>query len=200
MRPKVVVFALIFPVIMAVDVITKRWALEALALESGELLGGLVPLTLAFNKGAAFGMSIGDDSRWFFVPVTIIALILLGILYKQAERNDYLRILSITLVVSGAVGNLYDRVRWSRGVVDFLGPVQLPIFGPFPIFNVADMAITCGAVLLAISFWLEERQEAAKEAAAKAGDEAAAKAAPDIPTETETGVTSQAPGAPPPSE
>lgn len=200
MRPKVVVFALIFPVIMAVDVITKRWALEALALERGELLGGLVPLTLAFNKGAAFGMSIGDDSRWFFVPVTIIALILLGILYKQAERNDYLRILSITLVVSGAVGNLYDRVRWSRGVVDFLGPVQLPIFGPFPIFNVADMAITCGAVLLAISFWLEERQEAAKEAAAKAADEAAAKAAPDIPTEAETGVTSEAPGAPPPSE
>lgn len=200
MRPKVVVFALIFPVIMAVDVITKRWALEALALERGELLGGLVPLTLAFNKGAAFGMSIGDDSRWFFVPVTIIALILLGVLYKQAERNDYLRILSITLVVSGAVGNLYDRVRWSRGVVDFLGPVQLPIFGPFPIFNVADMAITCGAVLLAISFWLEERQEAAKEAAAKAADEAAAKAAPDIPTEAETGVTSEAPGAPPPSE
>lgn len=153
---------------MAIDVITKRWALEALLVESHELFGGLLPLTLAFNKGAAFGLSIGEDSRWFFIPVTFIALILLGVLYKQAERGDYLRIVSISLVVSGAVGNLYDRVRWDRGVVDFLGPVQLPIFGPFPIFNVADMAITCGAILLAISFWIEERELARKEAAAKA--------------------------------
>ena len=67
-------------------------------------------------------------------------------------------------MVSGAVGNLYDRVRWDRGVVDFLGPIDLG-FWHFPIFNVADMAITCGAVLLAISFWLEEQEERAREAA-----------------------------------
>ncbi|MEM7415429.1 MAG: signal peptidase II [Gemmatimonadota bacterium] len=168
MRPKVVVFLLIFPVILALDLATKSWALDTLMVESRELFGGLVPLTLAFNKGAAFGMSIGEDSRWFFIPVTIVALVLLGVLYKQAEQKDYLRLVSVSLVVSGAMGNLYDRVRWDRGVVDFLGPIELPIFGPFPIFNVADMAITCGAILLAISFWIEERQEAAREAAAKA--------------------------------
>jgi len=151
---------------MALDVVTKRWALEVLSIQSSELFGGLVPLTLAFNKGAAFGMRIGDDSRWFFIPVTILALILLAVLYRQAERRDYLRITSISLVVSGAVGNLYDRVRWDRGVVDFLGPVDL-IFWDFPIFNVADMAITCGAILLAISFWIEEQEERAREAAAK---------------------------------
>ncbi len=67
-------------------------------------------------------------------------------------------------MVSGAVGNLYDRVRWDRGVVDFLGPIDLGLWD-FPIFNVADMAITCGAVLLAISFWLEEREERAREEA-----------------------------------
>ena len=61
--------------------------------------------------------------------------------------------------------NLYDRVRWSRGVVDFIGPVDLG-FANFPIFNVADIAITCGAGLLAISFWLEERAE--RRAAARA--------------------------------
>jgi signal peptidase II len=107
-------------------------------------------------------MRIGEDSRWFFIPVTILALILLAVLYKQAEQRDYLRITSISLVVSGAIGNLYDRVRWDRGVVDFLGPVDL-IFWDFPIFNVADMAITCGAILLAISFWIEEQQERARE-------------------------------------
>jgi len=164
-RPKFLIFGITFPVIMVLDIVTKRWALETLVIESRELFGGLLPLTLAFNKGAAFGMRIGEDSRWFFIPVTIIALILLGVLYKQAAQRDFLRIGSISLVVSGAVGNLYDRVRWDRGVVDFLGPVDLG-FWDFPIFNVADMAITCGAVLLAISFWFEEQQERAAERAA----------------------------------
>jgi signal peptidase II len=157
-RSKYIALGLIFPAIMAADLITKRWALEALERQSGELLGGLVPLTLAFNKGAAFGIRIGEDSRWFFVPVTIIALALLATLFRQAADHDYLRVVSISLIVSGAIGNLYDRVRWDRGVVDFIGPIDLGLWD-FPIFNIADMAITTGAVLLAISFWFEEQQE-----------------------------------------
>jgi len=166
-RPKYLIFAGIFPVIMALDLITKRWALEALAVERGELAGGLIPLTLAFNKGAAFGIRLGEDSRWFFVPVTLVALLLLAMLFRQAHDRDFLRIVSISLVVSGAIGNLYDRVRWSRGVVDFIGPIDLGLWD-FPIFNVADMSITCGAVLLAISFWFEEQDERARAAAAPA--------------------------------
>ena len=160
MRLKVWIPALTFPVIMLLDLVTKSWALSTLSLRPSELLGGLVPLTLAFNKGAAFGISLGEDSRWFFVPVTIIALGLLAILYRQAAERDVLRILSISLVVSGAVGNLYDRLRWDRGVVDFIGPIDLG-FWDFPIFNVADMSITCGAILLALSFWMEEHRERA---------------------------------------
>jgi len=166
-RSKVAIFGLTFPLIMVLDVVTKRWALGALGARSSELFGGLVPLTLAYNKGAAFGVRLGEDSRWFFVPVTIIALVLLGVLFKQATDRDFLRISSISLVVSGAVGNLWDRVRWDRGVVDFLGPIDLG-FWDFPIFNVADMAITCGAVLLAISFWFEEQEERKLEAASAA--------------------------------
>ena len=157
-RLKYLILGLIFPVIIALDFVTKRWALDALALANSEMLGGLVPLTLAFNKGAAFGISMGNDSRWFFVPITVIALILLAVLFKQAADRDFLRIVSISLVISGAVGNLYDRLRWNQGVVDFLGPIDLG-FWDFPIFNVADMAITCGAVLLAVSFWFEEQDE-----------------------------------------
>ena len=159
MRAKLAILGITFPLVMVLDLMTKRWALDALAARSSELFGGLVPLTLAFNKGAAFGIRLGDDSRWFFVPVTIVALILLGVLFKQAGRRDFLRIASISLVVSGAIGNLYDRLRWSQGVVDFIGPIDLGPLGPFPIFNVADMAITCGAILLAISFWFEEHAE-----------------------------------------
>jgi signal peptidase II len=157
-RAKQLILAVTFPSIIVLDVVTKRWALTALDPRPSELFGGLVPLTLAFNKGAAFGVRLGEDSRWFFVPVTIIALLLLGVLFRQAAERDFLRIGAISLVVSGAVGNLYDRVRWNRGVVDFLGPIDLG-FWDFPIFNVADMAITCGAVLLAISFWFEEQEE-----------------------------------------
>jgi signal peptidase II len=163
-RPKLTIFGIVFPLVMILDLVTKRWALEALAARSGELLGGLVPLTLAFNKGAAFGISIGEDSRWFFAPVTFVALGLLAVLLRQAANRDYARILAISLVISGAIGNLYDRLRWSRGVVDFIGPIDLGLWD-FPIFNVADMAITCGAILLAISFWMEERAERMQKAA-----------------------------------
>lgn len=159
MRTKLTIFGITFPVVMVLDLITKRWALSALAAQRGELFGGLVPLTLAFNKGAAFGLRVGDDSRWFFVPVTIAALGLLTYILRHTHPRDYLRISAISLVVSGAVGNLYDRVRWSRGVVDFLGPIDLGFYD-FPIFNVADMAITCGAILLALSFWMEDRATA----------------------------------------
>lgn len=166
-RFKLTVLAVTLPVVLVLDLVTKSWALRTLAFERGELFGGLVPLTLAFNKGAAFGISVGEDSRWLFVPITFVALGLLGILFKQAERGDWLRIGAIALVVSGALGNLYDRLRWDRGVVDFIGPLDLG-FWYFPIFNVADMAITCGAVMLAISFWLEEKQIAREAAAAEA--------------------------------
>ena len=93
--------------------------------------------------------------------------IALGASLRQAHDRDFLRIVSISLVVSGAIGNLYDRVRWSRGVIDFIGPIDLG-FWDFPIFNVADMAITCGAVLLALSFWFEEQEERGNAAAASA--------------------------------
>ena len=78
------------------------------------------------------------------------------VLFVRAHRRDHLRHVSLVLVIAGALGNLIDRVRWNGGVVDFIGPIDLG-FMNWPIFNVADMAISCGAVLLAISFWLEER-------------------------------------------
>ncbi len=161
MKEKITIFATIIPSVLILDFITKRWAL--VTLDGGnrlEILGGFVPLTLAYNRGAAFGISVGDDSRWFFIPVTILALILLLVLLKQAGPRDWLRLSSISMVVAGALGNLYDRVRWNRGVVDFIGPINLGVMD-WPIFNVADMSITCGAVLLAISFWGEERRERA---------------------------------------
>jgi signal peptidase II len=158
-KQKLVALLSICPIVIVLDLVTKSWALSAL--DGGqrmEILFGSVPLTLAFNRGAAFGLSLGNDPRWFFIPITMLALVLLLVLLKQAESGDWLRVVSVSLVISGAFGNLYDRVRWDRGVVDFLGPIDLGVM-LWPIFNVADMAISCGAVLLAVSFWREDRDE-----------------------------------------
>ena len=104
MKEKLTLFAAIIPSVLLLDFITKRWALTTL--DGGnrlELLGGFVPLTLVFNRGAAFGISLGDDSRWFFIPITILALVLLLVLLRQAERRDWLRLVSISMVVAGAM-------------------------------------------------------------------------------------------------
>jgi signal peptidase II len=153
-------------VVLVLDLWTKSWALGRLGDGSQiQLLGGLLPLTLAFNRGAAFGITIGDDPRWVFIPLTFVAIgFLIGVL-KTVTQGDWVRVLASGLVLGGALGNLYDRVRWSRGVVDFIGPVNLG-FTRFPIFNIADIGITCGAILLAISFWRED--VAAADAAAAA--------------------------------
>jgi signal peptidase II len=154
--------------ILGLDLATKAWALRALAGGAGRsYLGGLLPLNLAFNRGAAFSLTIGDDPRWIFVPLTLVAAVGLVILIRQSAPGDSLRIGASAAVLAGALGNLYDRVRWDRGVVDFIGPIDLG-FMLWPIFNVADSAITCGAIFLAVSFWREEARLRAGELASTA--------------------------------
>lgn len=181
MRGKLIIAAGIIPAVLVVDRLTKWWAEAVLPGNPREILGGLMPLTLAYNTGAAFGLSVGEDSRWLFIPVTFVALVLLVLLFRQAEDADRIRHVSLSLILAGALGNLYDRIFYSRGVVDFFGPVDLG-FWHFPIFNVADISITCGAILLAVSFWQEERREkdraAAQEAAAAVADDEEAPADP----------------------
>ena len=177
MKRKLAMLGGLLPTILLADILTKRWALDVLAALPGwsmpDFMGGYVPLTLAFNTGAAFGISIGDDPRWFFIPVALLALGLMIVLMVRARGDDYVRTVSLSLVIAGALGNLIDRVRWDRGVVDFIGPVDLG-FMHWPIFNVADMAISCGAVLLAVSFWMEERSLRTAQAGTAAAPEVGA--------------------------
>lgn len=171
MTRKWTIVGLLAGVIIALDLWTKSWALEALgAGERLELFGGAVPLTLAFNQGAAFGLRIGSDPRWVFIPITVLAIVFLLAVIARSAPGARLRVTAAALVLAGAAGNLYDRIRWDRGVVDFIGPIDLG-FMLWPIFNVADMAITTGALLLAVAFWREEvemSEAAARERAAAA--------------------------------
>ena len=165
MLKKLLLAGLLFAGILMADVATKRWALETLA--HGYTVDAWVPLTLAFNQGIAFGIDIPELGRWLVVAASVFVVFVLAGMLKDTSHADHMRITAIGLVCAGAIGNLIDRVRWDQGVVDFIGPINLG-FMQWPIFNVADMAITSGAVLLGLSLWREEEKAATVPAAQQA--------------------------------
>lgn len=116
--------------------------------------GDFFRLTYIYNPGAAFGLHLGNYSRFVFMGLAIVMVVLLFSMYRSTPITDKVRLLAIAAVTGGAIGNLIDRVRSPRGVVDFLD------FGigamRWPVFNIADIAVTAGAILLAISLWREE--------------------------------------------
>ena len=125
--------------------------------ETRPILGDFFRLTYTHNPGAAFGINIGEHSRLFFLALSLVALGVLGWMYAATPRADLLRLAALALVCGGAVGNIVDRVRYEAGVVDF---IDLGFGGTrFWIFNIADSAVSVGAVLLLFSFYLEERRE-----------------------------------------
>ena len=141
--------------VFVLDVVTKWLVTNSMVLhQSIPVLGDVVRLTYIRNPGAAFGLHLGDYSRPFFIVVTFLALVFLGWMYAQTPSWDRIRLVSLVLLMSGAAGNLLDRLRWEAGVIDFvdvgLGDLR------WPVFNVADSAITIGAVLLAVSLWRHE--------------------------------------------
>jgi signal peptidase II len=118
------------------------------------VLGDWVQLRLVYNPGAAFGLDLGSQSRWLFLALAAVAVAALTRFAWNTSAADRFRLLALGLVAGGATGNLIDRVRSPQGVVDFLD-VGLGTMR-WPTFNVADIGVSCGAIALAISFWLED--------------------------------------------
>jgi signal peptidase II len=160
--------------IIILDVLTKALAVRYLMPQHipHAIIGDFVRFTLAFNPGAAFSMSLGAYSRVVFGTFAFIALIILWRLYKASGTTDTIRVLALGLAWGGAAGNLIDRFLQRdgirNGVVDFIdigvGDVR------FWTFNVADSAVTVGALMLAWVLWREDRRAlatAAAEAAAR---------------------------------
>ena len=162
--------ALFWPVIAFVtvlDIVTKAIAVRELVPQRvpHEVFGQYVRLTLVYNPGAAFGLNLGPQSRWIFTALTLVALVILWRLYRATHRGDVVRVLALSLVCAGAIGNLLDRLRSDLGVVDFLD-VGVGVTR-WPTFNVADMAVSVGAVLLAWVLWQEDRAIGAADAASR---------------------------------
>jgi signal peptidase II len=143
--------------VIVLDQVTKQVVLHSLRPYTPvNVLGEVFRLTFIYNTGAAFGLHLGDASRWAFMGLAAIAVVVLWFMLRGTAWRDKARLIAISSVTGGAIGNVIDRVRSSRGVVDFLD------FGVgewrWPVFNVADIAVTCGALLLAWSLWREEQK------------------------------------------
>ncbi|MCO6412414.1 MAG: lipoprotein signal peptidase [Thiogranum sp.] len=133
--------------IVVLDQITKLIAVQQLVYGQPLPVLPFFNLTLMYNPGAAFSF-LSDASgwqRWFFVAVSSIASVLLVWWLHKLESGQWLLALALALVLGGAVGNLIDRL-WLGHVVDFIQLYYRSFY--WPAFNVADSAISVGAVLL----------------------------------------------------
>ena len=159
MKSKATVFWPLVPLLVLADCTTKQVAAERLEPEHvpHEVFGDLIRFTLAYNPGASFSMSLGEHSRWILAALAFGVLGVLMVQYLRAAPHDRMLAVALGFVVAGACGNLLDRLRRPRGVVDFIdigfGDVR------FWTFNLADVAVFCGAVLLAHLLIRRDRDE-----------------------------------------
>ncbi len=148
----------IFLLVVILDQISKWWILANFRLhESWEIIPGFFHLTYLTNTGAAFGIMAGPPSLGrllFFVVVVTIALVVIYYLHKQVVEESRWYTVSLAMISGGAVGNLIDRIRHGA-VVDyfdfFIGERH------WPVFNVADVAITTGVLIFLFLNFLEFR-------------------------------------------
>lgn len=129
-------------VIIAIDQVTKYFAKSALYPDKAkDFINGFIEFRYAENTGMAFSMFSG--ARWFFVILTAAVVIaMLVYMFKKCQNNLWLY-WTIGVLIAGAVGNLIDRVLLGY-VIDFINPT----FVNFAVFNIADCAVTLGAVSL----------------------------------------------------
>ena len=147
-------------VIFVLDQAVKILIQNALAVhEVRSVIPGFFNLIHIHNRGAAFGLFNRADISWqtpFFIAVTLLTVLIIMYLITTTPRQDRFFIFGLSAILSGALGNLVDRIRLGH-VIDYLDF----FIGPYhwPAFNVADTAITLGAIALIISFYRKERHE-----------------------------------------
>ncbi|MBE0619807.1 MAG: lipoprotein signal peptidase [Burkholderiales bacterium] len=132
--------------VVLLDQLTKYWISASLRYGEARAYGEFFNLVLTHNRGAAFSFlaSAAGWQRGFFIAIALIAIVVIGVLLARHAR-DKLFCLSLALILGGAIGNVIDRIVLGY-VVDFL---DFHLSGwHWPAFNLADSAITAGAVLL----------------------------------------------------
>ncbi|OGP88774.1 MAG: signal peptidase II [Deltaproteobacteria bacterium RBG_19FT_COMBO_43_11] len=149
MKKNIIIFILGATVVVAFDQITKAVITEKLFMYgTHKVIDGFFNLVYVMNPGAAFGFLAGMSEifrYFFFIGITAVAILLIIYYILKSKQERLPVIISLTLIFGGAVGNLIDRIRFGA-VVDFLD-FYIGTWH-WPAFNVADSAISAGAVLM----------------------------------------------------
>ncbi|VAW49622.1 Lipoprotein signal peptidase [hydrothermal vent metagenome] len=132
--------------IVLIDRITKLFFIDLLSYgESLPIIKNVFHMTLVHNTGIAFGMFKDQGAVFIIIPIIAIILLIFNIYYYKQNDEVLSRsyIVAFSLILGGAIGNLIDRIYYGY-VIDFID------FRIWPVFNIADSAITIGAVVVAI--------------------------------------------------
>ncbi len=138
----------------ALDLVTKAWAFDYLENspkpDAGQWWPGVLVMRSTLNEGALFGGMQGRN--FLFLALSVLAIPLIFWFFWTLPRPRWLPTIALGAILAGTVGNLYDRVKFG-GVRDFIYVEAIN----WPIFNVADIWILCGAVLFAVEVMLSGR-------------------------------------------
>ena len=149
-----VVFSVLAAAALALDQWSKFWTVANLELwESAPLLPGFVELLRVHNYGAAWSSFSGQ--RWLLLGVTACIVAAIAVLLVKGIVRHPVGLAACFLILSGGIGNIIDRVRLGY-VVDMFNL----LFMEYPVFNVADIFVVCGAILGAIYYmWIYEKYD-----------------------------------------
>ncbi len=148
-------------IILVLDLLSKRWVEFNLSYGQQIVITDFFNLVLAYNAGAAFSF-LSDASgwqRWFLSTIAaLVAILIVYLLYKHTSNRLFC--FALSLILGGALGNLWDRIMLGH-VVDFL---DFHVVGyHWPAFNLADSAIFCGACLLILDSIRNGRNDSVQE-------------------------------------
>ncbi len=176
-----VVFLVVLGVVLGSDLIVKSWSFATVADEPVSMamvranepgaigyhepvvcVPGILALHLTVNRGAVFGL--GDGSQWLFIAVSVIAVVVVVRVFWVSPATLWLYHAGLGMLLGGALGNMYDRLRFMavRDMFFLFPDVRLPFGWHWPggndllypwIFNVADVALLVGVLLLFVISW-----------------------------------------------
>lgn len=143
-------------VIIVLDQVTKFYAVQSLVLHESKYIYDGFNLTLMYNSGAAFSFlsDAGGWQRWFFIGVScFISIVIVIWMYNSLSKGRWL-LFALAFILGGALGNLWDRLTLGY-VVDFIEVYYKDLY--WPAFNIADSAITIGAIMLVLDTLFTDR-------------------------------------------
>ena len=154
LKKNLIIFSIITFTIF-LDLITKNYALSSLIINHSISINNFLNFTLAFNHGAAFSFlsNAGGWQRWFLIIFSVIVILIITYILVKEKNSQYI---AFSFVIGGAIGNLYDRILYGY-VIDFIEFHYNSFY--WPIFNIADIAISIGIILLLYSMFAKESKK-----------------------------------------